>query len=697
VDACTHCGLPLGRRPLTATVEGAVGRFCCFGCVLAQQVTRAHGDDGHAAAILVRIGIAIFFAMNVMMVSLPTYVPAFYGSSGVAVDGPLFVVLRWLAMLLAAPVLVLLGVPVLTTGLRNVARGVVGADALVVLGAGAAYALSVANTVQGRPEVYYDTAAMLLVLMTIGRYLEARARADAGAIVRRTLAAGPARALREEDGGARRAVDGTVLAPGDVVIVTPGEAFVTDGIVLGGSGGVDEAALTGESRAVAKHPGAVVSGGAYSIDGTFRVRVTAPMAESATARIAAQVESALATRGPTQRLADAVAGALVPVVIVAALGAGAWWGVTAGIDRGVLVALAVLVVACPCGLGIATPLAVWSGLAAAARRGVVVRSAPVLERIAGLRTVFFDKTGTLTESTPRVLGVEPMNARPDDVLAIAAALEHEVRHPVARAIVRAAAERGLVAPPATDVEVVPGRGVRGRVDGRAVSVGSATFAAESGGGAAFVDDPALAVTVVCDGVVQGVIRVDETLAAGARSAIGDLRALGLRIGVLTGDTQARAVGALVTAREIATGLRPDEKLERVRAARGDGAVAMVGDGFNDAPALAAADVGIALATAPDLARVTADVVVLGGPADVAWLVAHARRVVRIARQGLRWAFAYNAVAVALAIAGRLDPLIAAVAMLASSLGVVANARRAAGSPPTATRDADGIPVLARAT
>jgi cation transport ATPase len=267
-----------------------------------------------------------------------------------------------------------------------------------------------------------------------------------------------------------------------------------------------------------------------------------------------------------------------------------------------------------------------------------------------------------------------------------------VRHPLARAVVDAAAARGIAVPAARDVEVVPGRGVRGRIEGRAVAVGSPAFV---GTPAAADDGRALAVAVACDGVLAGTIRIDEALAAGAEEAVARLRALGIRVGVLTGDTRGRAAERLVGPEETATGLRPPDKLARVRDARGKGAVAMVGDGFNDAPALAAADVGIALATAPDLARVTADVVVLGGPADVAWLAAHARRVVRIARQGLGWAFAYNAAAVGLAAAGRLDPLVAAAAMLASSVAVVANARRA-GAGRTAAPGGAPAPALADA-
>ncbi|MGH7895734.1 MAG: heavy metal translocating P-type ATPase [Candidatus Binatia bacterium] len=675
--ACAHCGLPLGRRPLAATVDGTRASYCCFGCVLAQQVTRARGDDGRAAAVLVRLGLAVFFAMNVMMVTLPTYVPAVYGGEGATTDGPLFVLLRWLAMAFAAPVLVLLGGPVLAAAWQAARRGVVNADALVVLGTAAAYALSVVNTLAGRPAVYYDTAVMLLVLVTLGRYLDARARAEAGARVRSTLAGQPARARREHDGRVDD-VAPSVLVPGDVVLVAPGDAVPTDGVVLSGSGGVNEAAVTGEAAPVAKGPGDRVAGGTCSVDGTFRVRVRVPAAESATARIRALVDTALRDRTRAERIADRAAAVLVPVVLTVATGAGLCWGRVDGADRGVLVALAVLVVACPCGLGLATPLAIWTGLVAAAQRGVVVRSASVLERVAGVRRMLFDKTGTLTTTVPRVAHVDALgDASPDEVLAVAASLEVGIVHPVARGIVAAAQARGVACAAATALAVVPGRGVRGVIGRRTVVVGGPAWVGELATGIERLPRrPGTAVAVARDGRVVGGLWLEEALALGASAAIAELRGLGLSVGLLSGDVRATVLGRDFAPGEVAIGLRPEDKVARVRAARRHDTVAMVGDGFNDAPALAAADVGIAVGDATDLTRVTADVVVVhGGVGQVPWLVRHARLVVRVARQNLAWAFGYNALAVGLAATGRLSPLVAALAMLASSLAVVANARR----------------------
>jgi Cu2+-exporting ATPase len=671
-EACAHCGLPLRRRALAATVDGIAGRFCCIGCILAQQVTRSRGDDGHARAVLVRLGVATFFAMNVMMVSMPAYVPVVYGPEAGATDGPLFVVLRGLAMVLAAPVLILLGGPILAAAWQGLRRGVLATDALIVLGTGAAYGLSIANTIAGRPGVYFDTAAMLLLLVTLGRYLEARARADAGALVRRTLGAGPTRAWRVE-GDRLVPVAPDALSVGDVVAVAPGDAFPTDGIVVDGEGGVDEAALTGEPLPVLRRRGDAVAGGATSTDGTFRVRVTALASASATARIAGLVDAALAARTHVERVADRTAAVLTPLVVAIALGAGAWWATTDGADRGIMVALAVLAVACPCGLGLATPLAMWTGVAAAARRGVVVRGAPVLERLADVRTVLFDKTGTLTAGEPRLVRVEPAALAPQ-LLALGAGLEAGLSHPIARGLVRAAAAAGIRPARVADVVVVPGHGVRGTSGGAAVAIGAPQWIAAAGA----PPGDGLPVAIAREGKPIGILWFEEAVRDGAAEAIAALRELGLAVGLASGDTRAPAVRRLFAPDELALGLDPGAKVERVRDARAHGGTAMVGDGFNDAPALAAADVGVAVGEAADLTRTTADVVVRrDGVAVLPWMVTHARRVVRTARRGVAWAFVYNAVAVALAATGRLTPVVATLAMLASSLAVVANARRLA--------------------
>ena len=502
------------------------------------------------------------------------------------------------------------------------------------------------------------------------------------------LAPRPSHARRIDARGDASDVTLDSLLPGDVVEVAPGAAFPTDGIVLQGEAAVDESALTGESRPVVKAAGSTIAGGTCSIDGLLRVRVTARAADSAAARIEAMIDGARRERSAAERLADRVAGVLVPVVLVIAVAAGAWWTWRSGVDRGVLVAVAVLVVACPCALGIATPVVVAAGLASAARRGVVVRSAALLERAANAARVVFDKTGTLTESVPRLAEIRVAGDADLDeraLLATVAALERDVAHPLARAVLAAAAERGLEFGSAADVRIVPGRGATGRVDGRALFVGRTDDASLLRALGMREDGEGLVAAVLADGRPLGALRFTEHAREGAADAIAELRALDVPVSVLSGDRALSAIApAIVPADVVELGLAPEDKVARLRALRAarrhaDDALLMVGDGINDAPALAAADLGIAVAGATDLARLTADVVVLGGGlAAVPWLVEHARRVRRVARQNLAWAFGYNAAAVVLAATGALTPLVAALAMLTSSLAVVANARRLGG-------------------
>jgi P-type Cu2+ transporter len=690
VDGCGHCGLPLGRRPVVVEVDGARIRCCCYGCVLAWQVTRAGGESGAAASIFVRLGLGVFFAVNVMMVGMPAYVPYVYGTEAGPVDGPLFQMLRVLAAVLTMPVLMLLGWPILASAWAGLRGGAANTDALIVLGTVAAYALSVANTIAGRPAVYFDTAAMLLVLVTVGRWLEASAKAEAGAAVRARLSPMPAVARREQADGREATVDAEALAPGDVVCVGPGSAVPADGVVLSGEGGIDEATLTGETWPVVKRPGDAIAGGTCSIDGVFRIRVARPARESAAARIGDLLATALRDRAPWERTADRAARVLVPLVVVLAIGAAAAWTWRVDVEHGVLVGLAVLVVACPCGLGIATPVAVWTGLATASRHGVIVRNAPALERAAALGGVVFDKTGTLTSRTPLLIDVRTRDgaamADPERgaVLARAAALARAVDHPLGRAIVAAVPAGRSDGVVVTDVRSRPGRGVTGRVDGRGVAIGNRRLALELLGAAAGASaherevDSGPQAWVVEDGRLIAVLLFAEAARAEAASAVTALRRLGVRPFLATGDARAVAVVPdLIPAADARCGLLPADKLARVGELRRDtGAIAMVGDGVIDAPALAGADLGIAIGSATDLIRTTADVAILSDDLGrVPWLIAHARRVGRVARQNLVWAFGYNAIAIVLAAAGQLGPLVAAAAMIASSLAVVVNARR----------------------
>ncbi len=678
---CDHCELPLGGRVVASDIDGSDFRFCCYGCLLAYQVTRASGEEGEASSVVIRLGLAIFLGMNVMVFSLPGYAPYIYGGDAAIFEGPLNIVLRWLAMCFGLPVLALLGWPILRSFIAGGWAGAAKADALVLLGASSAFGLSVYRTISGGTEVYFDTAVMVLLFVTLGRYLEARARADAGKAIRADLLAGPDRATRL-DGGVMVDVTVDELAPGDIVRVVAGEMFPTDGTVVDGSGWVDEALMTGESRMVARRPGSAVAGGTCSVDGCFEVRVERPAALSAAARIEGLLESARRASSPMERMAERFARVFLPATVGIAAATCVWHGWFQNVDAGILAGLSVLVVACPCALGIATPVALWFGVVSAARRGIILRDASVLEKASRVDHVFLDKTGTMSERTPRLIGCELAPGCPwttADLLRRVAALERGQRHPIARAMLAVVSEDRLAGLRVSEVVVEPGRGIRGRVDDVSIFVGSDDRSEP---------DKAGEVVVRSGENVVAVLRFGEDLRPDVGAALAEMRdELGVAVGVLSGDSSSAALDAVQDGNlAVIVGLSPNEKMERVceessRARAAGGAVAFVGDGVNDAPSLAAAEVGVAFGDPADLPRGAADALCLNPQLRaIPWLLRHSRRVMRIVRQNLIVAFGYNLAAVALAASGKLDPLVASVAMLGSSLMVVANARRAGGSP-----------------
>ncbi len=622
--------------------------------------------------LVVRLGLGIFFAMNVMALSLPTWAPHVYGASA---EGEWLLVLRMLSGIFAIPVLLLLGGPIAASAWRATRTGVANGDLLVTLAVVASFGLSVIDLVRSEGGVYFDTATTLLVVVTLGQAIEAQARVRAEEALRTGFAPKPVQVVRLGVDG-REQVSPALLVPGDRIEVPPGAAIPTDGVVEGGEAGVDESMLTGESLPVVKRMGCAVAGGTMVIDGTLRLRVTLPESASTPARLEELLARAREQRSALERVADRGAAMAVPLLLVLALAAGLWWARAAGSERGVLVAVSVLVVACPCGLALAAPVAVRRGIATAARRGLVLRDALALEAAAAVGQVVFDKTGTLTTGEPEIHEIDLATGAPfalDAVVAWAAAVERDQPHPFARAIVARAQSLALDVPEAEAVRVRPGRGVGGEVAGRRIRVEALTEGQGTGPGCAVWVDGALAVTMY----------FTESLRAGARAAVEQLRRDGRRVRVATGDrTAAVLVPALFRPSEVAAGLSPEDKLERLGVLRaaalreGWGGTAMVGDGVNDAPALGAADLGVAVAGATDLTRIAADVVILNDdPALVPWLLQHARRVRRAVVRGFVWAFVYNALAIGLAVGGRLDPVVAALAMVVSSAGVLLPSRR----------------------
>jgi len=596
---------------------------------------------------------------------------------------------------LATPVQFWLGARFYRAGWKALASGGANMDVLVALGTSAAYALSVWELAVHGPDgvpLYFEASAVVIALVLLGRWLETRARRTAADAVRRLRSLVPpcAHLVRS---GQQIDVPVTAVGEGEVVAVLPGERVPVDGIVLDGRTELDESLVTGESLPVAAGPGSRVIGGSLNGSGLIRLTTSAAAAGGTLARITRLVEHAQGSKAPVQRLVDRVAAIFVPVVLLIAVGTGAgWWLAGAGLERALLTSVAVLVVACPCALGLATPAALVAGIGAAARAGILIRDAEVLEHAARIRLVLFDKTGTLTLGRTRLVALEdfdpPGRSAQPGSLAIAAALQYGSEHPLARAVLAAATEAAISVPPAEELQAAPGRGIRGRIGAQDHALGSPRYLRELGvplGPAeAWAADAAragrpvalLAVLGAAPRVVAGLAFADEPRPSAA-AAVAQLRTAGITSVLVTGDhaASARVLAQAVGIERVYAGVLPEEKLRLVRdLSATEGAVAMVGDGINDAPALAAADLGIAMASGTDVAIAAAGIsLARSDPLAVADSIEVARRTRRKIRTNLMFASIYNLAGIPLAAAGLLSPVLAGLAMALSSVSVVTNA------------------------
>jgi len=570
-------------------------------------------------------------------------------------------------------------------------------DTLVSLGTTTAFAWSVFALLSGREEqVYFDSAAVIIALILLGKTLENRAKRRASDAIQALMNLQPPTASIERNGEFVEVPLAEVRA-GAVVLVRPGEKIPVDGVVIEGASGVNESLLTGESLPVEKQPGSELIGGTINGTGALRCRATRVGEATTLAEIVRVVEAAQTSKAPLQRLADQVAGVFVPIVIAIAFGTFLLhWLFAHNFAVAVIDAVAVLVIACPCAMGLATPTAIMVGTGKGAEMGVIIRGGDSLEKVRRLTTVIFDKTGTLTRGRPEVVGVTTRTGTTDaELLALAAAVEISSEHLLAEAIVRAAKERGAALPsPVNEFEYTPGRGVRAQVDGAKVLLGNRRMLEESevalGSGAEELErvesEGKTGVLVARNAEWLGLIAIADRPKVEAKEVVERLHHMGLRVAMLTGDTRttAEAIARAVGIDDVMAELLPQEKLSAIERLQKQGqVVAMVGDGVNDAPALAQADLGLALGSGSDVALESADIALLGNDLrGVVRALELSRRTVRIIKQNLFWAFIYNVVGIPFAALGWLNPMIAAGAMAFSSVFVVTNSLRLRRFSPT---------------
>ncbi|CAN5261080.1 copper-translocating P-type ATPase CopA1 [soil metagenome] len=621
------------------------------------------------------------------LLAVPLVIPMFLDLAGLHTMLP-----GWIQFALATPIQFWLGARFYRAGWKAVKAGAGNMDLLVALGTSAAYGLSVyqilANGAGVMQHLYFEASAVVITLVLFGKWLESRAKRQTASAILALQVLRPEFARVRRDGADIDVAIGQVRA-GDLVVIRPGERVAVDGTVVEGASQIDESLITGESLPVAKHIGDKVTGGAINGDGLVLVRTDAVGSETTLARIIRLVESAQAAKAPIQHLVDQVSAVFVPVVLVIGLlTMAAWWFATGNVETAIINAVSVLVIACPCALGLATPTAIMAGTGVAARYGILIKDAEALEIAYRVTTVVFDKTGTLTQGRPAVARLIANGIESDRLLQLAMSVQNGSEHPLAKAVMEMGASRGLTALPTSNVKALPGRGIVATVEGAELQLGTSRLMGEIGIDLATLIEQAK--TLEADGHtvswlastapdrrLLGLFAFGDQIKPSAFLAVDRLHRLGIKTVLLTGDNKGSAAAV---ARElginhvVAEVLPADKAATVVNLKQGGEIVAMVGDGINDAPGLAAADVGVAMATGTDVAMHAAGITLMrGDPELVAEAIDISRRTYSKIRQNLFWAFVYNLVGIPLAAFGLLNPMVAGAAMAFSSVSVISNA------------------------
>ena len=731
-NSCAYCGLPVATASLAAKNRPQAG-YCCYGCRFAHAVVQEQGNEGAIRWTVTRLGLAIFFTMNLMAFTMAMWSLDVYDVEADPFQLTLFQVFRWLSMVLAIPVLLLLGVPLLQNAVESWYRRIYSTDALIVLAVVAAYLTSAVNVVRESGTIYFEVGATVLVMITLGRWIEATGKQKATESLDKLLTLLPETVTRIELTGEQSSIPAAGIAVNDLLRIRAGERFPTDAVIHRGTTSVDEQVFTGESLPVARKPGERVLAGTVNLDGDVLIKTTAEFKQGSFGRLLKTLQDARSVRGYHQCLADQVAQWFFPAISVVAVGTFAWH-FTTGIGHAIQAAMSVLLIACPCALGLATPLAIWTALSTAVKHQVLFRSGEAVERLAVTRAICLDKTGTLTTGVPRVFQTAFFGDHDaKDVLELAQHMASASSHPFSRAVAtHATSTTGMESPqgrsgncraqgiesaesqPLHSIRTVSGGGVEAlTVDGRQIRLGSVEFSCcKLHDNGTRPQTPAADLCVGCKAGVSLELRIQldrfrmaadqqsasivllsidripavgfliaETIRQEARTALGLLATTTDSLHVLSGDrpSKGRFLSEQLNVPElkIECCLNPDQKVARIRQLRAaHGTIVMVGDGINDAPALAASDTGIAMGCGADVSRDSAQVCLLGNDlTQIPWAIDLAKRTRSVIRQNLFWAFSYNAVGVCLAATGMLNPAISAGLMIGSSLLVISNSLR----------------------
>ena len=622
-----------------------------------------------------RLAVGVVFTLPIFVLAMAHMLPESAHAAWLSGDSA-----RYAQFLLSLPVVLWCGWPLWKAGLQSICNASPNMFTLVLLGVGAAWIFSIAALFIGGG-LYFESAAVITVLVLLGQILELRAREKTAGAIKSLLALSP-KTARLVDGDTERDIPLSEVKPGNLLRVRPGEKIPVDGILAEGSSTIDESMLTGEAMPVEKTTGDPLTGGTVNTTGSFLLRAAHTGSETVLGRIIALVAESQRSRAPVQNLADKVSAWFVPAVLaISAVTFLAWLLLAQNLAQAVTNSVTVLIIACPCALGLATPMSVMVGMGRGASMGILFRNAAAMQNLARLNILAIDKTGTLTEGKPRLVRcVAETGFSENDLLRLAASLESASEHPLARAVVNAATERGLATKQPSEVQTKTSLGITGVVEGRRVAVGKIAFLASLGIPAQNLPEShAASLGVAIDGRLAGFLEVADSIKPSTPAALDSLRQMGIRIVLLTGDhpRTAQAVASQLGIDEVHAGITPEEKHRLVAGLKSAGRlVGMAGDGINDAPALAAADVGIAMGTGTDVAIESAGVTLVKGDLRaIARAVKLSRAMMRNIRQNLVFAFAYNALGIPLAAATHLNPMIAALAMSLSSVSVITNALR----------------------